>query len=73
MNKPAFRAIKIEAIPALISSVMWLSLLVGAVLSFCMLSGYPLPGAKIWVVLVPTAMLLSVFSSVVSQVSRSRI
>ena len=64
--------IKIDPAASLISFTAWLSLLAGAMFAFNLLSGSPFPGFKVLWVLVPAAILLSGFSSVVSQISRVR-
>ena len=64
--------IKIDPAASLVSFTAWLSLLVGAMFAFSLLSGSPFPGFKVLWILVPTAILLSGFSSVVSQISQMR-
>ncbi len=71
MSDSSIRMIKIDPVASLIGFTMWLSLLLGAIFSFCLLSGYVLPEAKAWLVLAPMAMLLSVFSSVAYRLSRN--
>ena len=65
--------IRFDLRSAIISFATWLALVAGATFSFCLLAGYPFPSAGIWVVLVPTAMLLATFSSVAYQLAHSRI
>lgn len=72
MSGSSIHMIKIDLVSALTGFAMWLSLIVGAIFSFCLLSGHAFPGVKLWLVLAPTATLLSVFSSVAYQLSRNR-